>query len=151
LNVDKLLGRCGIQRGGHVRGTFDFVLYDQDIHIEFECRISDPGDSWLRLRYDIDDYWTGEPHKIDELIYFTTSRPPFEGLRWWFVCPRTRRRVRMLHLPLGARRFARRRAYRLVYSSQCGTAIDRAHRGQAKIKAQCRSLSGSGEGAPRRI
>jgi hypothetical protein len=54
----------------------------------------------------------------------------------WFVCPRTKRRVRMLYLPLGARRFASRRAYRLVYTSQRGTAVDRAHRGQAKIKAR---------------
>jgi len=42
----------------------------------------------------------------------------------------------MLHLPLGARRFACRRAYRLAYVSQRGSAIDRAHRGQAKIKAR---------------
>jgi hypothetical protein len=42
----------------------------------------------------------------------------------------------MLYLPLGARRFASRRAYRLVYSSQRGTASDRARRGQAKIKAR---------------
>ena len=44
--------------------------------------------------------------------------------------------MRMLHLPLGARRFACRRAYRLAYVSQRGAAIDRAHRGKAKIKAR---------------
>ena len=136
LNVDKLLSRCGIRRGGHVRGTYEFDFSDQDLRIDFECRIDDPGHSWLRLRYQIYDYWTGEPHNIDDLICLVASHPPFGGLRWWFVCPRTNRRVRMLHLPLGARRFACRRAYRLVYSSQRGTAVDRAHRGQAKIKAR---------------
>jgi hypothetical protein len=136
LNVDKLLSRCGIQRGGAARGKYNFHFDDQDLWIDFECRISDPGNSWLRLRYQIYDYWTGEPHDINELIYLVATRPPFGGLRWWFVCPRTTRRVRMLYLPLGARRFASSRAYRLVYASQRGTAVDRAHRGQAKIKAR---------------
>ena len=136
LNVDKLLSRCGIRRGGRARGTYEFDFYDQNLRIDFECRIDGPGHSWLRLRYQIHDYWTGEPHDIDELIYLAASHPPFGGLRWWFVCPRTNRRVRILHLPLGARRFACRRAYRLVYSSQRGTAVDRAHRSKAKIKAR---------------
>jgi hypothetical protein len=136
LNIDTLLRRCGIQRGGTARGMYHFDFYDQELSIDFVIHIGDPGDSWLRLRYRICDYWTGEPHDIDELIYLVVSRPPFGGLRWWFVCPLTRRRVRMLHLPLGARRFACRRAYRLAYASQRGTATDRAHRGQAKIKAR---------------
>jgi hypothetical protein len=136
LNVDTLLSRCGIRRGGAARGKYSFDFYDQELSIDFECRINDPGESWLRLRYRICDYWTGEPHDIDELIYLVASQPPFGGKRWWFVCPRTHRRVRMLHLPLGARRFASRGAYRLVYASQRGTAVDRAHWGQAKIKAR---------------
>jgi len=79
--------------------------------------------------------WSGYVYKLRRRG-LDASHPPFGGLRWWFVCPRTNRRVRILHLPLGARRFACRRAYRLVYSSQRGTAVDRAHRGQAKIKAR---------------
>src|SRR6266516_5295107 len=47
-----------------------------------------------------------------------TSRPPFGGIRWWFRCPRTYRRVRVLHLPLGGRHFWSRRAYRVAYASQ---------------------------------
>jgi hypothetical protein len=136
LNVDTLLSRCGIRRGGAARGKFNFDFDDQDLWIDFECHINHPGESWLRLRYQICDYWTGEPHDIDELIYLVATRPPFGGVRWWFVCPRTNRRVRMLYLPLGARRFASRRAYRLAYASQRGTGVDRAHRGQAKIKAR---------------
>jgi hypothetical protein len=47
------------------------------------------------------DYWTGEPLEIDDKIFLATSRPPFGGLRWWFVCPHLNRRVRKLYLPLG--------------------------------------------------
>jgi hypothetical protein len=66
--IDMLLSRCGIRRGGHVWGKYNFHFDDQDLWIEFECHINHPGESWLRLRYQICDYWTGEPHDIDELI-----------------------------------------------------------------------------------
>jgi hypothetical protein len=82
------------------------------------------------------DYWTGEEIEIDDKIFLTTTQPPFGGRRWWFRCPRSGRRVRKLYLPLGGRHFWSRHAYGLAYASQRGTAIDRAHRGQAKIKAR---------------
>jgi hypothetical protein len=84
----------------------------------------------------LDDDEIGEEIEIDDKIFLTTTRPPFGGLRWWFSCPRSGRRVRTLYLPLGGRHFWSRRAYGLAYASQRGTAIDRAHRGQAKIKAR---------------
>ncbi|SRR6266487_3305183 len=68
-----------------------------------------------------------------------TSRPPFGGIRWWFRCPRTYRRVRVLHLPLGGRHFWSRRAYRLAYASQRETIHDRAQRRAAKL---CKRLGG---------
>jgi hypothetical protein len=89
--------------------------------------------SWLRLKYDMTDYWSGEDCKIDDLISLTTSRPPFGGIRWWFRCPRTYRRVRVLHLPLGGRHFWSRRAYRLAYASQRETIHDRATRRARKL------------------
>jgi hypothetical protein len=79
------------------------------------------------------DYWSGEDCKIDDLISLTTSRPPFGGIRWWFRCPRTYRRVRVLHLPLGGRHFWSRRAYRLAYASQRETIHDRATRRARKL------------------
>src|SRR5215211_1449773 len=102
---------------GREPGTLRHAVDHQEPSIDFLFHIGDPGDSWLRLRYRICDYWTGEPHDVDQLIYLSASRPPFGGLRWWFVCPHSRRRVRTLHLPLGTRRFACRRAYRLAYAS----------------------------------
>jgi hypothetical protein len=65
----------------------------------------DPRESWLRLQYAINDYWTGELYQIDDKIYLAHSRPTFGGLRWWFVCPRLKRRVRKLYLPLVADTF----------------------------------------------
>lgn len=81
--------------------------------MECETHIGGPRDDWVRLRYEMTDYRTGEPLEIDDRIFLATSRPPFGGLRWWFVCPQLNRRVRKLYLPLGGRHFWSRRAYEL--------------------------------------
>jgi hypothetical protein len=105
-----------------------------EIDVKFESRVGDPGDSWLRLQYVVHDYWSGEACEIDDKIFLATSRPPFGGLRWWFVCPRENRRVRKLHLPLGGRHFWSRRAYELAYASQRETKYDRALRRARKLR-----------------
>jgi hypothetical protein len=79
-------------------------------------------------------YWTGELFEIDDKIFLATSRPPFGGLRWWFVCPHLNRRVRKLYLPLGGRHFWSRRAYELPYASQRETKYDRALRRARKLR-----------------
>jgi hypothetical protein len=77
---------------------------------------------------------TGEPLTIDDKIFLATSRPPFGGLRWWFVCPHLNRRVRKLYLPRGGRHFWSRRAYELAYSSQRETNYDRTLRRARKLR-----------------
>jgi len=97
------------------------------IEVKFESRVGEPWESWLRLKYAMADYWTGEEVEIDDKIFLATTRP-LGGLRWWFVCPHLNRRVRKLYLPLGGRHFWSRRAYRLAYASQRETKYDRALR-----------------------
>lgn len=55
---------------------------------------------------------------VRQEILLEASHPRFGGVRWWFICPFTRRRVRALHLPPGTTRFASRHAYRLTYRSR---------------------------------
>src|SRR4051812_44289124 len=52
----------------------------------------------------------------------------FGGLQWYVICPRTRRRVRVLFRPLGATFFASRYAWgrRAAYASQFLDPIGRA-------------------------
>jgi hypothetical protein len=114
-------------------------FYDDELGVQFEALACDPWNSWIRLRYAISDYWTGEQHEIDDKIYLAASRPRFGGQRWWFVCPNENRRVRKLYLPLGGRRFRSRHAYRLAYASQRETVHDRAMRRARKL---CRRLGG---------
>jgi hypothetical protein len=66
---------------------------------------------------------------------------PFGGRRWWFLCPRTGRRVTKLYLPDGALTFASRQAYQLVYACQREPAHERASRRACKLRGK---LGGTG-------
>jgi len=120
--------------------TIHFSGYHQDdLDVELIVRAADPWHGWMRIKYEMTDDWSGEELKIDDKIFLVSTRPPFGGVRWWFICPRSNRRVRTLHLPLGGRHFWSRRAYRLAYASQSETAQDRAMRRSRKL---CRRLGG---------
>jgi hypothetical protein len=133
LDIDKLMRWGVIQRGDYVAGEMTFNFDDDKLTIKFETRVDDFQESWLRLQYAINDYWTGQTHQIDDKIFLVSTRPPFGGLRWWFMCPRLHRRVRKLYLPLGVRHFRSRQAYGLAYASQRETAYDRAMRRAQKL------------------
>ena len=128
-----------VRPGARVSCELGFFLDDDEIVIRCEAQVDAPGGSFVRLRYAMVDYWTGEELQIDDKIALATSRPPFGGLRWWFVCPRLNRKVRKLYLPLGGRHFWSRRAYRLAYASQRETVYDRAMRRARKL---CLRLGG---------
>src|SRR5262249_48830453 len=94
LDVDVLVRKRAIQPGVRVGGEMRIpFFYDDELVIQFVSSASDPARSWLRMKYTVTDYWTGEQHDIDDKIYLDTSRPHFGGRRWWFLCPKENRRV----------------------------------------------------------
>jgi hypothetical protein len=133
LDIDSMLRWRAIRPGFHITGEMTLNLYDDKIDVKFESNVGKAGDGWLRLRYEMTDYWSCEELEIEDKIYLATTRPHFGGLRWWFVCPRLNRRARKLYLPLGGRHFWSRRAYRLAYASQRETDFDRALRRARKL------------------
>jgi len=139
IDIDVLRRRGMIRLGAHGGCVMRFSGYWHDLDVECETHIDGPWSGWLRLKYGMTDYWTDEPLEIDDRIFLAASRPPFGGLRWWFVCPHLNRRVRKLYLPLGGRHFWSRRAYRLAHASQRETAYDRAMRRARKL---CLRLGG---------
>lgn len=94
----------------------------------------------VRLKYTT-TRWDGEKRESDYWIELETTAQPFGGRRWWFVCPRTRRRVAKLYLPNGAFTFASRQAYRLAYACQREQPYDRALRRAFKLRGK---LGGTG-------
>jgi hypothetical protein len=100
----------------------------QDLAVQFESRLGHPENSWIRLKYTIADYWTGDEHKIDDQIFLKDS----SAVRWVAVveCPRSGRRVHKL---------GSRLTYRLAYACRRETVDDRASRRARKL---CRRLGG---------
>jgi hypothetical protein len=68
-----------------------------------------------------------------------STAQPFGGVRWWFLCPVTGRRVAKLWLPKGGNRFASREAWGLGYAVQRMGELGRIDRRADRIY---RSLSG---------
>lgn len=139
LDIDAMIRARIILPGAHVGGEMKFQFYDDELCVQFKALAVNPWNSWIRLRYVISDYWTGEQHEINDTVYLATSRPHYGGQRWWFVCPSENRRVRKLYLPLGGRGFRSRHFYRLAYASQRETVHDRAMR---RVRKLCCRLGG---------
>jgi hypothetical protein len=73
----------GIRAFARLAGGMRFNFYGDQIEVKFESWLSDPWNSWLRLRYSMTEYGTGEELEIDDQIYLAATRPHFGGLRWW--------------------------------------------------------------------
>jgi hypothetical protein len=50
-------------------------------------------------------------------IPLSSTRPNYGGIRWWFLCPKCRRRVAQLHKPSNAHHFFCRYCHNLTYES----------------------------------
>jgi hypothetical protein len=87
LDIDAMMRWGAIKPGAHLAGEMGFSFYDDQLDVKFESGVGDPWESWLRLKYAMADYWTGEEVEIDDKIFLATTRPPFGGLRWWFCMP----------------------------------------------------------------
>jgi hypothetical protein len=75
----------------------------------------------------------GDGSDVRYQVQLVQTLPNYGGVRWWFVCPRSGRRVAKLYLPLGGAYFWSRKAYGLGYRSQRESPLDRAHLAGQKL------------------
>jgi hypothetical protein len=86
-------------------------------------------EGWLRIQ--IGD--------LDQRIILVPRPRHFGGYQWYFVCPVMNRDCSVIWLPPGASRFCSRQRWGrrgVAYASQFADPDNRAHLGQAKIKAR---------------
>lgn len=85
-------------------------------------------EGWLRLQLG----------NLDQWIILVPRPRHFGGYQWYFMCPVMNRRCSVVWMPPGANRFCSRQTWRrqVAYASQFETPVDRAYRGQAKIKSR---------------
>lgn len=96
------------------------------------------------LQYDV-DHFSRPTGPQEQTIEMTTVCCHFGGVRWFWVCPGTGRRVSKLYLPNGAMQFRGRgpQAYRLAYQSQRNGTNDAAH---ARLRRIFRKLNADYDG-----
>jgi hypothetical protein len=87
-----------------------------------------PQQGWLRIQLG----------SLDQFVDLVCQTRHFGGRQWYFECPVTCRRCTTLWMPPCTSRFLSRQAWgrSVAYASQFLDPDNRAHRGQAKIKAR---------------
>jgi hypothetical protein len=78
---------------------------------------------------------------MEQTVILTPRQRKFGSNQWYFMCPHEDRCCSVLWRPPGAREFRSRQGWgsRVAYTSQFLGRVNRAHRGQAKIKARLQS------------
>jgi hypothetical protein len=105
----------------------DSYTGEETASAEFTTHMS-PHEGLLRIQID----------NAEQTIFLTPRPRNFGGHQWYFVCPVMNRCASVLWMPPGATRFSSRQAWgrRVAYASQFESPVDRAWRGQAKIKSR---------------
>jgi hypothetical protein len=133
LDLNKLR-RLGLVRPGEKGPGFALIRWSSTYTGEetasgfITSDLSGECEGWLRIQI-------GDLHQTITLV----PRPRhFGGYQWYFVCPVMNRYASVLWLPPRATRFCSRQAWgkQVAYASQFADPDNRAHRGQAKIKAR---------------
>jgi hypothetical protein len=116
--------------GRHVSGSMLWTATNTGevkASIGYEANLIDPEFAWIRLQYTTTVRATDHKTDSDYRVLLKTTRPHYGGIRWWFVCPLSGRRARVLYLlSIGCTKFASRQALGLAYRSQRITSDDRA-------------------------
>jgi hypothetical protein len=135
LDVDRFTQEGVLRPHVHCSGSWgwtDVATGEKTASINYELK-TDAQAGWIRLKYTITNHSSGEPFPVDSRVELVTTRPHFGGVRWWFVCPFSGRRVRKLYLHPVSEYFGSREAFGLTYQSCRETAGDRATRKVQKI------------------
>lgn len=112
LSIKELFDRGLIEESAFHVGLWrwaDSSIFQFEGAVRYEADLRHPQNSALRLKYEVDSV------EIDYCVLLSSEDQGIIGRRWWFRCPIKDIRVTKLYLPTGARRFASRQAYELIY------------------------------------
>lgn len=146
LDLARLMRLGPIREGMAAHGELAWSQNGHHIRaIRFRLDLRDADAASLTLQYRLRSA-NGQPREISQMIQLTHTRPNFGGRRWWLRCPVTGERVRTLHLPLGADRFACRKALGLVYRVERLNRFDRPFEKLFRAQRKLGNVQGLGAG-----
>ena len=124
-------GKCLTGSLGFDDGRFP-VMVTVDLTDEWNC--------FVELIHQTRDLREGD-RIVTRRVELVWTVPTYGGRRWWFLCPRTGRKVTKLFLPNGGWHFWSRQAYGLGYACQRDDRFGRLQRRAAMLN---RTLGGEG-------
>jgi hypothetical protein len=133
LNLNRLI-RQGMVRPGTRTGPY-FIQWTSSYTGELVAS----GEVTANLCGSEEGWFRFKAGNLDQWITLIPRPRQYGGRQWYFLCPVMNRPASVLWKPPGAREFRSRQAWgsRVVaYGSQFLASSDRAHAGQAKIKAR---------------
>ncbi|MHC4463997.1 MAG: hypothetical protein ACYS30_21575 [Planctomycetota bacterium] len=130
---------CGCRSGGIVwKNSFG----EETSSISVTVSTMD-GDNYVRFQYTTTNHNTGEKTNYDYKVQLTTTPCNFGGVRYWFICPLSRkgvycgRRVAKLYKAPGANYFGCRHCYDLSYESRNESRLGRFGGLGFPLKVEC--------------
>lgn len=131
LDLNRLVrnGFASPGRRSPAKGIRWSYVYADEVAAEglVEADLTDDG-GWLRIAVG----------SLDQRVALVSQPRQFGGCQWYYLCPATGKRVSVLWMPPGARRFASRHAWRLqvAYGSQFETRQGRALAAAQRIRCR---------------
>lgn len=132
LDINRMVKLGAIKDGVSQAGSWKWVdstTNKTKSTISYECYTINLNQSYLKLVY----VMTKSGEKLEYEVPLVRTRPQYGGVRFWFLCPATNKRVSKLFLSPDSARFLSRHAFRLHYESQVKGKIDRAINKKWKI------------------
>ena len=125
LDINRMVKLGAVQDGVFESGSWKWLnskTNEVKSAISYQCYTINPHCSYLKLTY----VMTESRERMEYEIPLVRTHPPYGGVRFWFLCPVTHKRVSKLFLSPDSGRFLSRHAFCLHYESQMKGRIDRA-------------------------
>jgi len=137
LDLNRLARQGFVRRGANIGGRgikWTHSYWGEIATGTISADMSGPHEGWFRIQLG----------SLDQRIILVPRARHFGGQQWYFMCPVRNRPVSVLWKPSGATRFCSRQTWgrQVAYQSQFNDVTNRAHAGQARIKARLCSIGG---------
>ncbi len=125
FNINALAKAGYLKDGRYLGGGWEWSRNGEKIaSIGFTSDLTDINNPHIKLNYTITKH-DDEKVPIEYKVKLTKTYPNYGGVRYWFICPHTGRRVAKLYIGAGSNYFTSRHAYGLKYESQSESYHDR--------------------------
>lgn len=117
LNINRMQKQGAIKPNNFKAGRWVWTNTETNEEVSsigYTCHTLDADNEYININYKM----TNSGEKIDYDVKLVKTYPNYGGVRYWFICPVTGKRVAKLYRTPYDNRFISRHVYKLLYASQ---------------------------------